>query len=144
MGRDLLVSFIEIEHDKKPNFKKAAAVLKKLDNETLQHAIEIATGNDQCDPEDARQRIEKALESVEMGWGEHLRLMVKCRGLATTILIAADGSWGDSVEECDDLNLFAEAGLAEAAGFLTEPVKIVVLKPKPKKKVKAKRAVKHG
>jgi len=140
MGRDMLISFVEIEHDKKPNFKKAAAVLKKLDAETLQHAIEIATGNEHCEAQDARNRIEKALENTVAGWNDNLRMMVKCRGLATTLLIAADGSWGDSVEECDDLNLFAESGLAEAAGFLTKPVKIIVPKPKPwKKKAKVKR-----
>lgn len=125
MGADLLISMVEIEKKKKPNFAKARTTLQKITDDAALKALEWATGCNDAEPQEARERIGKALEAVEAGWNGHLRLMVKVCGLATDMLIAGGVSWGDSVEECEDISLFAESGLARAAGFLTEPVKIV-------------------
>ena len=139
MGADLLISLVEIEKKKKPNFKKAGTTLQKISDKAALDALEWATGCETADPKEARARIEKALESVVAGWSGNLRQMVKVCGLATDMLIAGGVSWGDSVEECEDIALFVEAGLARAAGFLTEPVKIVKSWPRPQKPKRCQR-----
>jgi len=68
--------------------------------------------------DDPKGRLKSALASCKVGWEGGLRMMTAMRGHYTDILLAGGVSWGDSIEECEDLQYFVESGCAKAAGFL--------------------------
>lgn len=131
MGSELLISLLEIDHDKEPDWDLAQAHLDTLTDEVCINTILSVSGADEV--EDvlplvpagtsegfrAKKRIRKAMESVKEGWANNLPNMVKVQGHRTTILIAGDSSWGDSIDECNDMAYFDDSGCATAAGFLS-------------------------
>jgi hypothetical protein len=132
MGMDLLVSLLEIDHDKEPNWAKAQEHLDSMTDDVCVDTVLNVSGADELEdvlPSDypagmsladrARKRIQEAAEAVKEGWDNGLRSMTKIRGQRTTILIAAGESWGDDIEECTHMAYFDDSGCAEAAGFLS-------------------------
>jgi hypothetical protein len=123
MGADLLLNLLEIDHDRIPNWAKAKKHITKL---TAKQARQIIAEATDCLPgeldEDAakgaKARIKEAFEAVKAGWDGQLRCMVRVRGIRTTMLIGAGISWGDSIQEVEDLRVFATSGADQAAGFL--------------------------
>jgi hypothetical protein len=68
--------------------------------------------------DDPKGRLQSALDSCKSGWEGGLRMMSRMRGHYTDILIGGGVSWGDSIDECTDIQYFVASGCAKAAGFL--------------------------
>lgn len=135
MGQELIACVLEFPKGRKnPNWEAAEKHLEKLkkSSKKLREAYIEASGDDGLDAIlshqagvtdseiDARivERLQTALENVKVGWDNGLRGMARLTGVKTRMLIAADRSWGDNVEEVDDLIFFDMSGMAKAAGFL--------------------------
>jgi hypothetical protein len=122
MGLELVLSILEIKKGRRPAFKKAEKLLNSLsDSKCVEvYANKYDVGDDvpQISASNARQSLKEALFTVKKGWYGENGIMVVCNGIATTMLIAGDATWGDNVTECEDMFLFAVSGMAEAAGFL--------------------------
>lgn len=124
MGADLILGFVEIAKRKKPNWSAAKAYLKKLsEKDMLQIALEAEqteSVDDLSENFSPKVRILESLDHVIGGWDGMRRLMARCEGVKTTILIAADSSWGDPVDEVADIEYFVVSGMAHAAGFFAK------------------------
>lgn len=130
MGADLILGLLEIDHDKEPNWAAAQDWINSLSD---QDCVDTVMDVDGCDDismlfgyagnlenqiECARDRIQQSLIAVREGWNGNMRCITRVKGYRTTLLIAADSSWGDEVVEVTHLSYFDASGCAAAAGFL--------------------------
>ena len=124
MGADLILAVLEIPHDVDPNF---GAAKDKLDNFTKDDLLKLGVvlmqvslfpDDDVFTAKDVKDVLSGAVEEVKACWMGDRRLATRLKLHSTTALIAGDSSWGDPVEECDAIAIFADSGLAHEAGFL--------------------------
>lgn len=125
MSQDLLISLIEIERGKDPDWSMAHKHIDKMNGTKLRKIH----GSISC-PEDkvrlseclsvvaSRRLAHEAIHLMEMGWAGNCSFVQQISGAGTDLLIAGGTSWGDPVEECDQMFFFVDSGAAEAAGFL--------------------------
>ena len=127
MGCDLIVGVLMGKKGLKPDWNKARKALASTPDEDLVlEILQTVHGEDdlgmaeECGvtPTDARERVSKALASVEGGWNHQLRAMSSFTCHDRVLLIAGGMSWGDEVPECEDVFLVDNLGLAKAAGFM--------------------------
>jgi len=119
MGQELIVCLLEIDKNVNPNWKVADIYLKNIPANKCQDVIiEYFGCDDYYDTlEEYKTRLENALLSVKNGWSNLNRNMTVIEGHKSNMLIAAGESWGDSISEIEDLELFITSGMSEAAGF---------------------------
>jgi hypothetical protein len=123
VGADLIVSLIEIEKDKEPDWSKARSELAKLTEDEAADAVANAkcVSLSELESEDSGPflpQVQQAFEEVYAGWIGHHRFFTRLDGAKTNMLITGDRTWGDPVDECESLALFVESGLANVAGFI--------------------------
>jgi hypothetical protein len=122
MGAELIVSVLEFPKNKKePNWLAAQRHYAKMTAKQKREAYLAAVGDRSDTPDDLDISIwlSDSLTEVKSGYHNHNTSgMTKLVGAKTILLIAADRTWGDSVPECDHIAIFAESGMAKAAGFL--------------------------
>lgn len=135
MGADLIVSAVEIERGKEPLWGAAEEHLKGMiprdvvgcvllieQGEIIEDDISLEDVEYEYDvtEDGARKRLELALTECREGWLGERRGIVSMSLVANAVLIAADRSFGDPVEDVDSLSLFVDSGMAKAAGFITD------------------------
>ncbi len=125
MGSNLLLTAVEIERDKQPDWDAAIKHVESLSDEDCARAVaEVEHGDDLEGVElsdyfdSAGQEVRNAVDWCINGWNGHLRGMIKICLAATDMLIAGDMA-DDKTEEMKHVELFIVSGAAEAAGFLT-------------------------
>lgn len=131
MGVNLISAVLEIGNGIEPDWSKAENFIINMSDVDVANSysetfglgedyIEEETGEPyegKLDVASLRNRFIEAMENCKLGWENRLRLMNKIILRHSTILLAAGESWGDNVETCDDIFLFAGCGAASEAGF---------------------------
>jgi len=126
MGADLLVSCVEIEKDKEPDWESADTHIAAI---TEEEAKEIIAGRmgvlledlDEIEEGPYLKKVQDSYATVKDAWqGGCYRRFVKLYLSRTIVFLAGDTSWGDAVQEVEDMSIFAESGAAAAAGFIVE------------------------
>lgn len=120
MGTTFIVSALEIDKGKTPDWQAARTVVAELDNPSACSALLRAFQADDMDDigieaeyDECREKLMDAIKYMEDNWDEHsfdLR--------HTTLFVFAGSSWGDSVNGANEMAMFIESGAAKAAGFL--------------------------
>jgi hypothetical protein len=119
MGADRVVAVLELPRSTVPNWGAARAQLAAMtDAECMDAWCDAEQADPGSAPASPRSRLEEALTSCEQAWHGNERSMAVVLGAATNMLVAVGETWGDPVEGCADVELFAASGCAEAAGFL--------------------------
>jgi hypothetical protein len=148
MGAELSVSFVEFPKGATPNWHAAQVHLDKMTLAECYQALEEhfnyvgglpeklnieklrerAASNkedrkllDEIEmnyTEDPRKRLQDALNSCEEGWNGNEYCVQHLYGAKTELLIGGGVSWGDTLDELDDISLFDVSGMAKAAGAL--------------------------
>jgi hypothetical protein len=128
MGANLIASCVMIERTREPDWTKAKQHIAALsEDECLSLMLEVCYGEPDIAAaadygltgEDARARIIRALNTCKSGWNGEERCLVSMTVVDRVLLLGAGTSWGDPIEEADDVTLFAVCGAAKAAGFLS-------------------------
>ena len=124
MGADLVLTCIEIPKNLAPVWQSARDRLNDMSEE---ECVQVLMDYHQCDKEDvecsidAKNTIAAVLNSIEEQWeNDTKRDMCVITLFKTKILISGGMSYGDCEEGVDLIGIFAESGLAHAAGFLIE------------------------
>lgn len=120
MGAELSVAVLEIRKGKNPDWAAAEEVLSKTPGELAARIVEDIPDEEEVtfDEGCAKVRLEQALEAVRDGWVDSRRDMTRLALAHTDALIAAGPTWGDQVESVEHIDLFIQAGMALAAGFI--------------------------
>jgi len=124
MGADLIVTALEIERGKQPDFDAARRHLEGMSEKDCLNAYMDTVSID--DPSDVNEEVnprvflETAFRDVRDGWSGELRGMTTLALSKTYVLIAGDMSWGDMPEGCDAISAFYQSGMAKAAGFIVD------------------------
>lgn len=129
MGAELISAVLEIDRDCKPDWEAAENFIRNMSNlDVLNKFSDILDLGDEYISEDdltefsdqvksARTAFLDALESCQSGWMNSHRYMNKIVLSKSVILLAAGETWGDSIDQCDDILLFEGCGAAKVAGF---------------------------
>ena len=121
MGAELILHIIEIDKNKKPDFKAAREHLSKLTNEKVQRVymktLKLEEKPKGWKVKDFHLACMEALNTLEEGWNGHSRIFSVNDLSETTILSTGDMSCGDTPEGIYDMIICIRLGLTKAAGF---------------------------
>lgn len=120
MGADLILNYIYIQRGREPEFFRARDYLKSLTDAEVVASYMTSEGMYDEDNEVAERVREEAgcaISAVQAGWDADRRDFCTICVENKFILISADMSYGDEPDGVRALRLFADMGLAEAAGF---------------------------
>lgn len=127
MGADLILQCAEIPADASPKWGVAKQHIERMTDAACLEAVaeqqqmpvsEVEAELDYM-ASDCRSAIMSAYKEIREVWeGEPYRKYLVLNLYKTKLIVAANTSWGDPVEEVDTLTLFITSGAAEAAGFL--------------------------
>lgn len=122
MGLNIIVSCVEMEKNKEPDWVAAAAALKAMTREELElaacYTLVYEDAIPDCTDVELRKRLEEVLVNIQDGWEGHDTLYACFDGARTRILMSAGRTWGDSVDEVDAIIAFANSPMLKAAGFI--------------------------
>lgn len=118
MSARLVVAALEIRRGNEPDWDAAQAELGKLSRDKA--SVIVRDFGDMSFKGNPFVRLEKAFERIKSAWsGEHNGSFAKLNLSNTDLLIGGDHS-DARIESVDDVSLFIESGLAEAAGFIVD------------------------
>jgi hypothetical protein len=126
MGSELLVGVLEIDKRQKPDWAAAVALLAGMSDEEVKSAYKRAMDLDDTRLEERGVRLPKmcaallqALEALRDAWDGASGHIIRYSGAGTEIVIGGGTSWAEESDEaCNQIDLFWESGMAQAAGFL--------------------------
>jgi hypothetical protein len=128
MGSELIVTVLEMDRGRTPDWAAAEGALAVMSDEALHSAYMEAMGLDEGALEERgvehpkmRVEFQSALDALRDAWDGAGGDIVRYMGARTEMLIGGGTSWGEDIEACTQINLFWESGMARVAGFAVAP-----------------------
>ena len=125
MGADMVVNYVTIQKNRKPNWAKATKAINKLSKTPLNKWPKafLADQFDDENPEgetsaENAKVLENDLQAIKNGWDNSHRCFVNLLIDRKRVLLTGGMSWGDTPTDAYvALTHLGNAGITKAAGF---------------------------
>lgn len=124
MNYKVIMSAIEIEKGKEPDFESAMNHVKGLSDKEV-----IATYNKDLNEDDMdelddiflmRSMLEGTIIMMRKAWNMECNDILRLELSKTNLIISGGGSYGDLPVGCNEIDDFVRFGFAKIAGFIVE------------------------
>ena len=124
MGADLILTWLQIDKDKQPDFKAGMDRISELATKNLSEWPKeyvdqrLLDAPDGFDKDKEIEALKLSLRAIEGAWREVYRDMAVIDVCHKKLLITGGMSWGDSpTESYDDIDRMLTSGVSKACGF---------------------------